>query len=169
MWFDTPNEEAAREYQPMEPGTYRFLVETESKTSKYGDQFVSMTLSCVDDPYKGRKVWHNFMMQHKNPTVVLIAKSHMKAFLEAVGHTAPVRREAEFHEIALNKVIPVAIGIKANKETNELQNIVKSFLPKGPRAAVNPQRPPMQRAVGQTQQSGAQPQPPAWASEDIPF
>jgi hypothetical protein len=147
--FDANGVEPVPSYEPIPAGQYlAMIVSSEEKTSKKGHKFLSLEFEVLEGPCKGRKVWANLNLSHPSPETVKYARADLAAICKAVGVLKP-QDSVQLHNL------PMLISVKCanRKDTGELQNRLKGFLPKNaPKAA----------AQGQPQQAPATSTTPPW-------
>jgi hypothetical protein len=75
-----------KSFDPLNEGDYLMALKTiEEKKSKAGDQMVTAQFEVVDGDMKGRLIFDNYLVTHKNPDVPEFAKNRVSRFLQAVG------------------------------------------------------------------------------------
>lgn len=113
-------------YDLIPDGTHTFsCVESKLKTTKGGDgQFIEITLECLDDPYKKRRVWARFNIRNKSMKAESIGKTQLKRFLEAAGRDSSQLSNAS--EL-IGTVVKAVIGSEHTPPYSK-QNIVKKWI-----------------------------------------
>ncbi len=148
--------------KPIPLGTYYFTVSesTEKPTKDGTGAMLAMTFECLDEAYKGRKVYFNFNLSNRNKTAVDIGRKQLRAFCQVIGKRITDPAEAVGVVLKLKvKVIP------HYKDQTKSVNDVSEFLPAG-QAPPNPaiENKVAAAATGQPAQAPA----PA-GDEDTPF
>ena len=151
--FDANNVEPVPSFDPIPAGQYMaMIVASEEKTSSKGNKFLSLEFEVIEGQYKGRKVWVNLNLEHPNPDTVKFARAELAAICKAVGVLKP-QDSVQLHNL------PLLINVKCanRKDTGDLQNKIKSYLPKdAPKSAPSAQGQP------QPQQAPANSTTPPW-------
>lgn len=105
------------------------LVGHEIKPTKDGQgKYLKATFEILDGPYKGRKLWHNFTRENKNPDAVRMGNEQLACLCVATGKTK-LNAWEELYGIP----IVLSLGAKKRADTGELENVIKNF--KSPEAA----------------------------------
>ena len=112
-------------YTPMPAGEYTLeIVESEYKATSKG---TGMILSCkaqvVGGEHDGRPFYINYNLENQNETAQEIGQRDFAGLRRATGVLAPEDSE-ELHF----KQFGVKIGVKARKDTGELENVIKEYL-----------------------------------------
>lgn len=120
-----PDAEPSAGYTPLPAGEYTLeIVESEYKATSKG---TGMILSCkaqvVGGEYDGRPFYINYNLENQNETAQEIGQRDFAGLRRATGVLAPDDSE-ELHF----KAFRVKIGIKARKDTGELENVIKEYL-----------------------------------------
>lgn len=134
--FDANTVEPVPSFDPIPAGQYlAMIVASEEKTSSKGNKFLCLEFEIVDGQYKGRKVWVNLNLEHPNPEIVKFARAELASICKAVGVLKP-QDSVQLHNL------PMLINVKCvnRKDTGELQNRIKSYVPKAAPAQSQPQQ-----------------------------
>ncbi len=143
--FDANNVEPVPGFDPIPAGQYMaMIVASEEKTSSKGNKFLSLEFEVLEGQYKGRKLWTNLNLTHPNPETVKFARAELASICKAVGVLKP-QDSVQLHNL------PMLITVKCvnRKDTGELQNRIKGYVPKA-------------AAQGQPQQAPANSTTPPW-------
>jgi hypothetical protein len=120
-----PDAEPSSGYTPLPAGEYTLeIVESEYKATSKG---TGMILACkaqvVGGEYDQRPFYLNYNLENQNETAQEIGQRDFAGLRRATGVLAPEDSE-ELHF----KQFGVKIGIKARKDTGELENVIKQYL-----------------------------------------
>lgn len=120
-----PDSIPAEGYRPMPAGTYALeIVESDYVATQSGN---GMILKCkaqiVGGEYEGRPFYINYNLENANEQAQEIGQRDFAGLRRATGVLAPENSE-ELHF----KAFGVKIGIKARKDTGELENVIKQYL-----------------------------------------
>ncbi|MFA5186718.1 MAG: DUF669 domain-containing protein [Patescibacteria group bacterium] len=161
--FDPTAVEPQSDFEVIPPSKVPVLVESaEVKATKAGTgYFLKLTLSIIDGPYKGRKLFDNINLQNPSAQCVEIGLRQLSALGQAIG----VQAISDSSQL-VNKTCIAHVKVKDD------QNYVRTY--SSTAAAVNaPQQPPSAPAQAQGAPAGQQvnpapaPQPtqqkPPWA------
>jgi hypothetical protein len=134
-----PDAEPSSGYTPMPAGEYTLeIVESEYKATSKG---TGMILSCkaqvVGGEYDGRPFYINYNLENQNETAQEIGQRDFAGLRRATGVLAPEDSE-ELHF----KQFSVKIGVKARKDTGEMENNIKEYLFDRDDSAANDNAPP---------------------------
>lgn len=110
-------------FAPVPVGAYPAYVEkAEFKTSKAGNEYLSVQFCLFDCAYDNRKIFENLNLKHSNVQVVNIALSKLKAMIKAGGfEVTSFKSEADLLAVVNEVRCLVKLGIK------EDNNIIKGF------------------------------------------
>ncbi|WP_439496829.1 DUF669 domain-containing protein [Bosea sp. (in: a-proteobacteria)] len=111
-------------YTPLPVGDYTLeIVESDYVVTRAGDGWVLKTKAqIVGGEYDGRPYYINYNLENADPQAEKIGQRDFAALRRATGVLAPELTE-ELHF----KVFGVKIGIKARKDTGELENVIKRY------------------------------------------
>lgn len=120
-----PDAEPSSGYTPMPAGEYTLeIVESEYKATSKG---TGMLLACkaqvVGGEFDGRPFYINYNLENQNETAQEIGQRDFAGLRRATGVLAPDDSE-ELHF----KAFGVKLGIKARKDTGDLENVIKQYL-----------------------------------------
>lgn len=121
--FDSAAVEPQTTNTPIPADTYLCQVtESDLKPLKSGNGTgLSLTLTVLDGPFKGRKVWENLNVQHTNGETQRIAQSQLSALCRAVG-VGQLRDTTELH----NKPLKVKVKIRKDDQYGD-KNAVAGY------------------------------------------
>ncbi|MBQ4315547.1 MAG: DUF669 domain-containing protein [Lentisphaeria bacterium] len=122
----------------MPAGKYLAVItEDEMKDTKSGDgRYLSLTFEVLDGKFKGRKLWARLNLENKNAQAVQIARGDLSAICRAVG-VMQLSDTVQLHNIPL----VITVKVKRNRETDEMQNEISGYEPKGTATAVTAAQP----------------------------
>lgn len=120
-----PEAEPSAGYTPLPAGEYTLeIIESEYTATSMG---TGMVLKCkaqvVGGDHDGRPFYLNYNLENQNDMAQEIGQRDFAGLRRATGVLAPDDSE-ELHF----KSFGVKIGIKARKDTGELENVVKEYL-----------------------------------------
>jgi len=109
----------------MPAGDYTLeIVESEYAATKSGNGMVLKTKAqVVGGEFDGRPFYINYNLENQNETAQEIGQRDFAGLRRATGVLAPEDSE-ELHF----KAFRVKMGIKARKDTGELENVIKQYL-----------------------------------------
>jgi len=130
-----PDAEPSSGYTPLPVGDYQMeIVESEYKATSKG---TGMLLACkaqvVGGEYEGRPFYINYNLENSNDQTQEIGQRNFAGLRRALGVLNP-QDTLEMHF----KQFGVKIGIKASKNTGELENVIKQYLFDGQAPAPKP-------------------------------
>lgn len=120
-------------FDPLPDGMYVVMVaKSDIRQSKSSDgKYAAMEYEVVEGEYKGRKVFENLNLWNSNSTAVSIAKAAL-GNLQLACRLPKISDTSELHGIPF----VLKVGQKKDKDTGEIRQTVKGYLPKG--ADMNP-------------------------------
>lgn len=121
---------------------------TDHETKNGEGAYLKLEIEVVEGPFKGRKVWPMFLLQHANPETVRIAKVGLAQLCLSIGCPRP-----NSNSELLNKPFRATFG-KPSDFNGEEQSRVKKYGPVGGSAGVT---------SGLSPQGAAATNKPAWA------
>lgn len=122
--FNAEEHEPNTGFDPLPVGAYTAIIEdsewkeTKAKTGKY----LKLTIQVCDGKFSGRKLWINLNLINSNSEAVRIAQGEFSAICRAAGIVAP-KDTIELHNIPLS----IRVGMKKNKDSGELENVIKKW------------------------------------------
>ena len=128
--FFTPSEvEDTEDFAPIPDGTYRLLVlDSEYKATKAGTgHYMAVAFQVVGGKCDNRRLFSNFNLENPSEVATKIGRSEMKKFLAALGFTAPLKDENEFHRLVQGKTVAADVEIEVGKDGVK-RNRVKRFI-----------------------------------------
>ena len=88
--FDATQIAPREDFTPIPDGTYRaVIVDSESKPTKKGGEYLEFTYEVTDGEFKGRKVWSRHNMINESAKTEEIAARELSAICHAVGVMKP--------------------------------------------------------------------------------
>ena len=108
-------------FEPLPEGGYIVAIsEAEKKTSKAGNDMLSLRYEVQKGEHEGRLVFENLNMWHPNQKAATIAKKRFGAICDAIGGM-PQKAES-----MIGKRLAVFLTLKKDKEGN-MRNEVKQY------------------------------------------
>ena len=125
--FDANTVDPSVGFEPVPAGNYlAAITASEMKGTKKGDgHYLALEFQVIDGEFKGRKLYVNLNLDNPNRTAVEIARGELSAICRAVGVMVP-KDSQELHNLPLQ----LTVGMEKRKDTGELQNKIKKYLPK---------------------------------------
>lgn len=119
-----PEAEPSSGYTPLPAGDYQMeIVESEyGSTSKGTGMILKCKAQIVGGEYEGRPFYLNYNLQNDNETAQEIGQRDFAGLRRATGVLAPDDSE-ELHF----KTFGVTLGVKARKDTGEMENVVRKY------------------------------------------
>jgi hypothetical protein len=116
------------DFTPIPAGDYHVCVEDSVvKSSSTGGKYLAVTFKVIEGDHEGRKVFHNFNIENKNPEAVRIALEEIKRLLFAAG--IPEKKHKMDTPSALCGLdLMIKVAIAKNEKTGDDKNVVKRFL-----------------------------------------
>lgn len=156
--------------QPSEPfdvlpaGWYNVRITgSENKPTKDGHgSYLALTLTVMDGPAAGRKIFDRLNLNNKNPKAVEIAYQTLSAICHATG-VIQLQDSTQLHGIPMQvkvKIKPAEGQYSEGNETAGYKKIEGGAIPGAPAAPAWAAAPPIAQ-----QQSPIQAQSPAWAQQ----
>lgn len=121
--FDATQVAPQESFDPIPAGTYNVIIEdTEMRDTRSGTgQYLLITMSVLDGPHAGRKLWDRLNLINPNPTAVEIANRQLSAICHAVGRPQ-IADSVDLH----NK--PLAVKVKiSQREGYDPSNEVSGY------------------------------------------
>lgn len=122
-----PNEVPDAGFEPMPEGRYTFIVSnSEMKVAKSGanNRYLAATLTVVDGPMKGRKLFENFNIWNASPKAAAMAKAAFRDLCWACEIFREVTDSCEIHNIPFQ----ADVTIEDNGDKYGAQNRVKAYI-----------------------------------------
>jgi len=151
--FDANTVKPNEGFAPLPVGTYQVVItDSEEKPNKKGTgTYHQFTIQVIEGEYEGRRVWARLNLNNPNQQAVDIARGDLSAICRAVKVMKP-KDSADLH----NLPFLIELGMEKNKETGELSNKIKKYMPldgataaKAPTPAA-PSTPPWKRQKAAT-------------------
>lgn len=120
-----PDAEPSSGYKPLPAGEYALeIVESEYVTNSKGTGNILKTKAqIVGGEYESRPFYINYNLEHADPQTMEIGQRDFAGLRRATGVLSPDDSE-QLHFIPFR----VKIGIKARKDTGDLENVIKEYL-----------------------------------------
>ena len=125
MNFDANTVDPAVGFAPIPEGIYVCMVESaQEKPTKDGSGiYLEVAMKIIEGASTGRKFFHRFNLQNRNPQAVQIARGELSAFCRATGIMTPKAA----HEFA-NRTLRVGLRVEArHDDKTKLTNTVSKF------------------------------------------
>jgi hypothetical protein len=118
--------EEVRSFEILPPGSYRVaILDAPMRDTKKGDgRYLAAKLQILEGKYQNRYLWDNITMSNPNPTAVKIGKQRLAEICEAVEIPQPDDSSELCH-----KPLVAVVGQRKRRETDEMQNIIRQYLP----------------------------------------
>lgn len=114
-------------YDTLPNGTYcAVIAKGENKTSQSGNNYLSFTWEIIEGEYTGRKLFSNYNVYHNDPKVRQIAMNDMAGICQAISVLQP-----QGVEELCDKPMMIEVGVRKDKDTGELKNVIKKYMPAG--------------------------------------
>lgn len=111
-------------FDPLPPGWYNAkMIESELKPTRAGDgTMLAVQFEVLDGQYAGRRIFHNFNIENKNPVAVKIAYEQLSALCHVTG-------VLDLQDSALLHGIPVQIKLKVREASGgyDASNDISGF------------------------------------------
>jgi hypothetical protein len=120
-------------FEPVTPGIYKsFITNVEQRTNDKGWVGASFEFTIDGGQYDARKVWQSFTLalpgHDDGEKIAADGKANMMGVLAASGHKDPGNPDSE----PINgKAVGIKVGIKKNKRSGDMENVVVSWRPAG--------------------------------------
>lgn len=103
------------------------ITASEWKAAKSGrGEYLELTLTIQDGPFKGRKLWDRLNLKHENATTANIARGQFAGIRKATGIIEP-RDTTQLHDIA----IVVTVAQEKRSDTGDMTNTIKKYERRG--------------------------------------
>jgi len=115
------------EFTPLPAGDYMVQGTEGSVVRKdSGDAMIKITFEVMDVEYASRKLWVNLNIRHSNPVAQRIATEELtELWRDAMGGSG----NPPSVENLLWKPVLVKVAIEKRKDTDEMQNRIKRYMP----------------------------------------
>lgn len=121
MSTDRPN------MDPVPAAEYAVQVTEAKRIDKdNGDGMLKLTFQILEGEFEGRYLWENLNLRHSNPMAQEISqRSFTELWRDAMRlpHVPDMAADLEF------KPIRARVGVEKRKDTGELQNRIKKYMP----------------------------------------
>ncbi|MCQ4165107.1 DUF669 domain-containing protein [Tahibacter harae] len=169
-FFDPSTVPPQQDFTPIPAGEYvAQIVDSEMKATKTNNgQYLNLTYSVLDGPYKGRLLWTRLNLDNPSAQTVQIAQQQLAAILHAVG-LGPINDSAQLHHkphLIRVEFVPAGRDRKGNireRDSNEIRGWKKleGQAPAGAGAQAQQQMPLQHQQPTQNQVPQQQPPQPA--------
>lgn len=113
----------AVERQPIPAGTYvGVIADSQSRTSKNGNDYLELTLEITDGPHKGRRLWDRINLWHPKVDVADIAKRRLAQACRSLSIANP-SDSSELHD----RPIGIIVAIKQRSDTGDRANEINGY------------------------------------------
>lgn len=176
-FFDSTKVAPQQDFAPIPSGEYvAQIVDSEMKATKDNrGQYLALTYSIIDGPYKGRLLWARLNLDNANQQTVQIAQQQLSAICHACN-VASINDSVQLHNrphVVRVEFVPAGKDRRGNqrdRDSNEIRAWKKldGQAPVGASAAPLTQQAPAQNAAQAAAAAPAQPAVsaggrPAWA------
>lgn len=122
--FDATTVEPSNGFEPIPAGKYLAVIsEDEMKPTRNNNgQYLQLTIEIIEGDYQGRKIWARLNLENPNMQAVEIARKELSAICRAVN----VLQLTDTTQL-LNIPFVLKVGLKKNKETVEMENVIKGY------------------------------------------
>jgi hypothetical protein len=124
-WEDI-DENKASAGVPLPIGQYLVSIidsETRDNSNGTGD-YLSITYEVIEGEHQGRKIFENLTLNHTNQQAVDIGRAKLKRLVKTVGFNG-ISDSSELH----GQNLTVKVGQRKRKDTGDLANEIKAYLP----------------------------------------
>ena len=137
LGFDANNVKPDEGFALIPKGDYdAILISTDKRdNSKQTGKFLEFVFQILGGQYQNRQLREYLSLWHTNDQTVQISKGKLSAICRAVGVMSP----KDSNELC-NKPLKLSVGVRKNKETGELENMISGYKSRsaGPVAAAQP-------------------------------
>jgi hypothetical protein len=132
--FDATTVEPSNGFEPIPAGKYLAVIsEDEMKPTRNNNgQYLQLTIEIIEGDYQGRKIWTRLNLENPNMQAVEIARKELSAICRAVN----VLQLTDTTQL-LNIPFVLKVGLKKNKDTDEMENVIKGYEAKANYAPVS--------------------------------
>jgi hypothetical protein len=122
--FDATTVDPGNGFEPIPAGKYLAVIsEDEMKPTRNNNgQYLQLTIEIIEGDYQGRKIWARLNLENPNMQAVEIARKELSAICRAVN----VLQLTDTTQL-LNIPFVLKVGLKKNKETDEMENVIKGY------------------------------------------
>lgn len=122
--FDATTIEPSTGFAPIPTGKYLAVIsEDEMKPTRNNNgQYLELTIEIIEGDYKGRKIWARLNLENPNMRAIEIARKELSAICRAVN----VLQLTDTTQL-LNIPFVLKVGLKKNKETDEMENVINGY------------------------------------------
>lgn len=122
--FNAEEVQPSTGFECLPSGDYIAVInESEMKPTRSGTgEYLQLEFEIIEGEYSGRKLWTRLNLENQNQKAKEIARAELSAICHAIGVLHP-RDSVELHNIPMT----IIVSCKKNKETDELQNVIKGY------------------------------------------
>ena len=113
-------------FEPLPAGDYRFVI-TESdvcRNKKDTGNYLKVVLTCVEEPYAGRKVFDYLNFEHDNEKVAQIGQRQLAELCQACG-MLQLEDTEELHDIEIIARLKVEEGNEQWGPSNKVKKYIE--------------------------------------------
>ncbi len=149
--FDAEKVDPQKALDPVPAGEYAVVItdSEEKANSKNTGTYLQLNLEIIEGEYKGRKLWERLNLNNPSDEAVGIARSTLSSICRAVGVMKP-NDSTDLHNLPMK----VKVGMEKRKDTGELTNKIKGYIPRDATASSpktgTPATPPWKRKTNGT-------------------
>lgn len=125
--FDAEQVDPKKALDPIPAGEYvAVIVESEEKENSKGTgSYHQFTFEVTEGDYKGRKLWARLNLKNPSDEAVGIARAELSAMCRAAGVMKP-SDSTDLHNLPMK----IKVGLQPRKDTKELTNVIKGYIPR---------------------------------------
>ena len=104
------------------------ITQIDKKATKAGTgHYLNLRVDILDGKYKGRVIFTMLNLWNPNPKAVEMSQRDMKAIMDAVGASQPLRDTG----VIMNKALGIQVGVRHSDYKGEEENYIKGWLSAG--------------------------------------
>src|SRR5690606_8625022 len=133
--FHATGSDPTTAYEILPPGKYRAQIAVSGLRGTWNPmgQYLRLMHDLLDQPHKGRKIFHQLNLVNANPTTVEIAQRTLSAICHATGKLQ-VNDSEDLHLIPMT----IQVGVKPPKDGYGERNTIRYLVPEAPAQATPP-------------------------------
>lgn len=134
-FFDPNTVDDTGEFDLLPAGRYRVMIDSAAVKANRSNpgRHVSVAMTVVEGPLKGRKVWSNFNIEHSSEKAQQIGRSQFKRFLAACGITEALESPMDVVKVQ-HKVVGIELQHRQGSD-GQTRAEVKQYTGEGETAA----------------------------------
>lgn len=137
--FNATEVAPSQELTILPEGKYEVVItDSDVKETRSGNgQYVQLEYEVISGECRGRKIWGRYNIENPNPDAVRIGRADFSAVCHAVNILNPTDT-AQLHGMPL----VLTVKCKKQKDTGEMENVIRGYAAKGAAVSPNPAPPP---------------------------